>query len=113
MIYLQTGFHSIDFSADMIYLQWTLTHSLTHKTESHDLPTNWFSFHRLLCRQETSLKYHLPPIKDKLCLAYQVEGYVGEPVDRGDDVREENELGLVVSARKFSSLEGVHSGAED
>ena len=34
-------------------------------------------------------------------------------MDRGDDVREENELGLVVSARKFSSLEGVHSGAED
>jgi hypothetical protein len=46
-------------------------------------------------------------------IVYQVEGNVGEPVDGGDDVGEEDELGLVVGAGKLPGLEGVDGGAED
>ena len=47
------------------------------------------------------------------CVAHQIEGHVGEPVDGGDDIGEEDELGLVVGARKLPRLERVHGGAKD
>ena len=37
--------------------------------------TNWFSFHRLLCRQETSLKYQLSPLfVRRYLLLFQTRG---------------------------------------
>ena len=44
---------------------------------------------------------------------YQVERHVCKPVNGGDDVGEEDELGLVVRAGKLPGLEGVHGRAKD
>ena len=71
------------------------------------------------CKINFSISFNFPKLWAYLQLSelfhfsYQVQRYVCEPVNGGDDVGEEDELGLVVGARKLPGLEGVHGRAQD